>query len=722
LFTVGRQSGALPRLILCAALLALRGDGIGASTARPDSAEELTAPWQQQEIGETSLSGVAIESGGAIVVISAGNIGGLSDQFHYVYQPLNGDGEIVAQVTGLGGLDPWSQAGVMIRDGLTPTAAEVFVGATGGNGWVVQRRDASTSGNTETISGPAGNAPGWVRLVREGERISAYQSPDGVNWTLVSASTSPMPVTVYVGLAVSSHRPTMATGIFTDVAIRGISAGNQPPDLPTAPPFIPAPPPTPVPPAPSGSFGDWQQQEIGETSLPGVTIETGGAIVVISAGDIGGAADQFHYAYQPLNGDGEIVAQVAGLGGLDPWSHAGVMIRDGLTPTAAEVFVGATGGNGWVVQRRDASTSGSTETISGPVGNAPGWVRLVREGERISAYQSSDGVNWTLVRAWTSAMPFTVYVGLAVSSHRPTMATGIFTDVAVRGISGGTPTSRVPPTVSILSPIDGSAIQANQPVTISARADAPSGLVRNVTFFVNGAQAGTDSTAPYSATLGPLAPGTYQLSAVAIDDAGLSTNSTPITVTVSSLSLSSEPGIAITSPLAGATFTSPASVTISASPSASVAVSRMDFYSDGTLIGSDATSPYSFTWNTVGTGLHLLTAVATLTSGVAVNSLAVPVSVEAAVLEPTPATLMFTPSGDGAASVDYYIVEIYLAGGAMPVASKNLIVSASAADGEASTDVSDLVAALAPGSYVAVVTAYGPGGSTSSQPSPPFTK
>jgi hypothetical protein len=454
-------------------------------------------------------------------------------------------------------------------------------------------------------------------------------------------------------------------------------------------------------------------------SSPGLALENGGAIAVMSSGDIGGAADQFHYVYQALHGDGEIVAQVLGRTGLDSWSQAGVMIREALTPTASEVFVGATGGNGWVVHRRDASTAGTTETINGPAGGAPGWVRLVREGDRLTAFQSPDGVNWTLVSGATSPMPWTVYVGLAVSSHHATLATGLFTDVTVREITGGgtTPTT---PTISIVSPVDGATLPASQPVTVTATANDPNGLVQSVMFLVNGTQVGTDTTAPYSVTLNSLAPGTYRLSAVAIDASGSSANAALVTVTVSALSSSTQPSnLAITSPLAGATFSAPATITIAASPSTDGTISRMDFYGDGTLIGSRTTSPYSLTWNNVGAGIHLLSAVAILSSGTSVSSQAVPVSVGEA--GPAPSTLVYSPSVNDATAVDYYTVEIYLSGGAMPVASKYL-GKPSIANNEIRVDVSDVVNALAAGTYVVVVSANGQGGSTSSQPSPAFVK
>ena len=44
-------------------------------------------------------------------------------------------------------------------------------------------------------------------------------------------------------------------------------------------------------------------------------------------------------------------------------------------------------------------------------------MKLQRNGNLFSAYESADGVNWTLVGTDTIAMGTTVYVGLAVTSH-----------------------------------------------------------------------------------------------------------------------------------------------------------------------------------------------------------------------------------------------------------------------------------------------------------------
>src|ERR1700704_5507332 len=71
--------------------------------------------------------------------------------------------------------------------------------------------------------------------------------------------------------------------------------------------------------------------------------------------------------------------------------------------------------------------------------------------------------------------------------------------------------------------------------------------------------------------------------------------------------------VAMTSPASGSTVFGTVPVSASVSVIGLVTVSRVEFYRDGNLIGSDSTSPYSVSWNTTSTnnGSHTLTAGAT---------------------------------------------------------------------------------------------------------------
>ena len=71
------------------------------------------------------------------------------------------------------------------------------------------------------------------------------------------------------------------------------------------------------------------------------------------------------------------------------------------------------------------------------------------------------------------------------------------------------------------------------------------------------------------------------------------------------------PTASITSPSDGTVYTSPANITINATASDSDGtVSKVEFYENGTLLGTDTTAPYSWTWNNPAIGTYNLRAVA----------------------------------------------------------------------------------------------------------------
>ena len=80
----------------------------------------LPAPWASRDLGSSRACRVGIGGGGNFYRAAGGiDIWGTSDQFHFVYQPLQGDVEVIARVASLQHADPWSEAGVMIRESLT---------------------------------------------------------------------------------------------------------------------------------------------------------------------------------------------------------------------------------------------------------------------------------------------------------------------------------------------------------------------------------------------------------------------------------------------------------------------------------------------------------------------------------------------------------------------------------------------------------------------------
>ena len=104
------------------------------------------------------------------------------------------------------------------------------------------------------------------------------------------------------------------------------------------------------------------------------------------------------------------------------------------------------------------------------------------------------------------------------------------------------------------------------------------------------------------------------------------------------------PTVSITSPVADATFDAPASITISATAAdTDGTISKVEFYDGATLIGSDSTSPYSFTKSDVPAGNYTITVKAYDNSGAYTISSSIVVSVAAATSNVAPTVSIISP-------------------------------------------------------------------------------
>ncbi|HLG14404.1 MAG TPA: Ig-like domain-containing protein [Blastocatellia bacterium] len=186
-----------------------------------------------------------------------------------------------------------------------------------------------------------------------------------------------------------------------------------------------------------------------------------------------------------------------------------------------------------------------------------------------------------------------------------------------------------PPTVAITVPSNGATFTAPATISISANASDVDGTVTKVEFFANSTLLNTDTSAPYKFVWSGVGAGAYSLTAKATDNQGASTTSSPVNVSVGGPS-NNPPTISITSPANGATFTAPAAMTITASASDSDgSISKVEFFSGPSLIGTDTSAPYSFTWTNVAAGTYDLSAKATDNLGANAFSATVRVTVSA---------------------------------------------------------------------------------------------
>jgi len=246
-------------------------------------------------------------------------------------------------------------------------------------------------------------APAWLELARHGDLVCAYYRQDETDpWTLLGLeSLVGLAPQVESSLAVTSHVDgTLATATFSDVSVR---------ELPS-----------------------WSAAAVGIGSSDGQGSFDDTFFGVFNRGaDIWGRADAFTYVYTPLSGDGSIVARVRSIDAAHAWTKAGVMIRESLGSGSRQVDAVVAPGKGIAMQYRDATSSASA-TAGGTAGTAPGWVRLTRRGDAVSAEWSLDHQTWTPLGTATMPLPANVLVGLAVTSHNASaMAGAVFDDVVV---------------------------------------------------------------------------------------------------------------------------------------------------------------------------------------------------------------------------------------------------------------------------------------------------
>ena len=88
------------------------------------------------------------------------------------------------------------------------------------------------------------------------------------------------------------------------------------------------------------------------------------------------------------------------------------------------------------------------------------------------------------------------------------------------------------------------------------------------------------------------------------------------------------PTVVIAGPQNASRYDAPADIVLQATASDDAGVARVDFYADGTLVGSDTSAPYEFVWTGVPAGIHQAVAVATDTDGVQSSSTPVNIGVK----------------------------------------------------------------------------------------------
>jgi len=441
-------------------------------------------PWQEQDIGNTGASGTAAVSNAVFTISGSGaDIWDPADAFHYVYQAWSGDGAMVLRILHVDETDTHARAGIMFRASIDPASPHAFVFYRAGEETGFEAR--LDSRHSAWVYASWVGTPYWLKLVRLENAFTAFDSPDGTNWNQIATTNVDMPTNILVGLAVTSHdygtlctasldnlrlvsRPAAPSNVkalraFDHIAVswtrnstnesgfrleefvdwgdtnywiaRDVGAnvtnfedsyvpaalvqiqatnlmGSAFSDTATVTDGLL----DPIPP-------QWQRADVGGPIYPGGANFRDDEFRIVEAGSgIGGTFDQFHFVYQKLAGDGEIMGQYPGES-LDYFASydgkGGIMFRQSLDPAAPFIFyyisAGASG-QGYEV-RRSAGASAETNTISNYLWYYPVmWVRMTRTNNLFTLSIADNNYRWLTIASQHIEMQDPVYVGMAASA------------------------------------------------------------------------------------------------------------------------------------------------------------------------------------------------------------------------------------------------------------------------------------------------------------------
>jgi hypothetical protein len=197
----------------------------------------------------------------------------------------------------------------------------------------------------------------------------------------------------------------------------------------------------------------------------------------------------------------------------------------------------------------------------------------------------------------------------------------------------GTPptTTNQAPVITLTTPANNATFTAPATIVLTASASDPDSSITKVEFYNGTSKLGESTSSPYQFNWTGVGAGNYLLTAKATDNAGATTTSGVATIQVSNpVPTNQAPSVALTSPANNATFTTPATIGLTASASdLDGNIGKVEFYNGTSKLGEATTSPYQFSWAGVNVGSYTLTAKATDNLGATTTSSTITISVVA---------------------------------------------------------------------------------------------
>ena len=233
-----------------------------AADSSTNSPAALPAPWQHQDIGSgqvgKAVPPVSVEKFGKNPLFGKGglvagsatlvdtvftlqgtmDIWGPMDGGHFVWQPVQGDFVIIARVPSMEnpGENKHAKAALCIRESLDGGSRRVAQSITPVDGSQFLYRETTDDKTVRILPDPAAaptpsvpkeKFPCWLKLVRQGNVFSGYESLDGETWWLTGTIKLDFKTNALIGLSSSSHtQSNLTTSVFDHVSLTKPNAGT----------------------------------------------------------------------------------------------------------------------------------------------------------------------------------------------------------------------------------------------------------------------------------------------------------------------------------------------------------------------------------------------------------------------------------------------------------------------------------------------------------------
>lgn len=155
-------------------------------------------------------------------MVAGGNdIDGTSDNFHFLYKSLTGNGRITARIASVTNTDPWTKVGVMVRQNTSATSANAmfllrpqlgsagqFRATAGGattSTWQENPAQSDNSTQTDLYRARYLRPSKWLSATRIGNVVTTYSSDDGLCWNLRTRETITLSGAALIGVALTAH-------------------------------------------------------------------------------------------------------------------------------------------------------------------------------------------------------------------------------------------------------------------------------------------------------------------------------------------------------------------------------------------------------------------------------------------------------------------------------------------------------------------------------------